>query len=150
MIASNQNTRVTCRNATFERLQVKDGAGRALWKLVGGYSFPFCVVQGIERTIPVPSGYVTNFGTIPKGLTWLVHPADLAEASLVHDYLTGEYMGIGPVPDVKCSRWIADAVLYEGCHRMGLPRWKSFVVLSGVRTYAHWNRWHRWLFRKRS
>lgn len=118
-------------NAKLEVLSITDGRGRPLFKLLE--DFRWMILPG--AFVVVPRGYVTNFGSIPRVMYWLVSPAELHEASIVHDYLVGEYFG-GVRPNYSVSRSLADHLLFEGCRRIGLPWWKCVSVLAGVRGYA--------------
>ena len=118
-------------NAKIEVLDLKDGRGRPLFRLLE--DFRWMILPGAY--VVVPKGYVTNFGSIPREMYWLVSPAELHEASIVHDYLVGEYFG-GVRPSYVVSRSLADHLLFEGCKRIGLPWWKCYAVLAGVRGYA--------------
>lgn len=109
-----------------------DQRGRPLFELVSDYQYRL----GPGSVVTVPQGYVTNFGTIPKLLSWVVSPIELREAAIVHDWLCNESFDDAEKLDSGYSRWLADAVLYEGMARLGF-RWpKRFSVWAAVRIYA--------------
>jgi len=125
-------------------LEEKDASGRALWQLHDDFCYRLMHVAGDSVVFTIPAGYVSNLGSVPKVLYFLVRPAELHKHAIVHDYLCKEYFGRGPRPNTDCPRWIADAILYDGCQRRGLPKWKCTAILLGVRMYAHWRRLIPW------
>lgn len=118
---------------TLQLLDENDLKGRPLFRLIDSYEYPL----GPGATITVPAGYVTNFGTIPRWFSWVVSPGQLREAAIVHDYMCNEAFSIAADNlHSGYSRWMADAVLYEGMGRLGF-RWpKRFAVWAGVRIWA--------------
>ena len=112
-----------------ELLPERDKHGLNQYRLIEDYSY---VVGGLT-TVTVPEGFVTNFGTIPRGLRWIVRPAEMREASVVHDYLCGEGTG-----EEKSTRWIADCILLEDLNKQGMSRLRRYCVFVGLRAYALW------------
>lgn len=114
-------------------LDTNDKHGRPLFMLIGTYR---CEL-GPGLVVEVPSGYVTNFGTIPRWFYWVVSPSQLREAAIVHDWMCSEDL---IDDDLKIesgySRWLADAVLYEGMTRCGFGWTKRVLVWLGVRINA--------------
>lgn len=121
-------------------LSATDQQGRALFKLNQPYEYQL----GPGSTITVPAGYVTNFGTVPRWFAWIVSPAQLREAAIVHDWLCNEdQTDDGQPVDSGYSRWIADAVIYEAMARMGFGVCKRTLVYYGVR-FGAWMSKPKW------
>lgn len=123
----------------FCLLDIEDRRGRPLAMVAA--DLYFTLIPGLAP-IAVPRGYVTNFGTIPPPAYWIVSPLQLREHAVLHDWLTGEYHGIGVKPpplESRPSRWLSDAVLYDGLRRSNkLPAWKCLAVLAAIRLYVYW------------
>ena len=125
-------------------LPTTDRRGRALFRLIDPYDYRL----GPGLTIHIPAGYVTNFGTIPRWLSWFVSPVQLREAAIVHDWMCSEVSW----PEGKeffsgYSRWIADAVLYDGMARLGFGWFRRSLVFAAVRSWAIWSGQTTWPLR---
>ena len=115
---------------TLKLLPKTDSKGRALFELQSPYVYEL----GPGSSITIPKGFVTNFGTIPRIFAWIISPAQLREAAIVHDWMCDERFVGSPLSGY--SRWMADAVLYEAMARLGF-RWpKRFAVFTAVRLFA--------------
>lgn len=80
-------------------------------------------------TFAVPTGFVTDFASVPRLplVYWLV--GNIARpAAVIHDYL----YATGAV-----SREIADAVFLEAMEVLGIPAWKRYAMYGAVRS-AGW------------
>ena len=115
-----------------ELLARRDRSGRNLYRLTDDYTF----IYGDGFQVTVPSGFVTNLGTIPRPLWWIVSPADLREASVVHDYLLQEQLSRKQRGKNIVSRWMADAVLYEAMQQVGISFSKRTLVFLSVRFFS--------------
>lgn len=111
----------------LELLKDKDKHGLNQYRLLEDYSH---TVSELTR-VTVPYGFVTNFGTIPPFARWLIRPSEMREASVVHDYLCGEGIGLK-----KSTRWIADCILLEDLRKQGMGRFKRYVIFTSLRVYA--------------
>lgn len=110
-----------------------DDEGRSLFML----NEPYVYRIGPNCRVVVPANYVTNFGTIPRWFAWIVSPAQLREAAIVHDYMCNEtFTPKDAGMNSGYSRWLADAVLYEAMARMGFGWVKRTLVYAGVRMWA--------------
>lgn len=120
-------------NLKVEIIESKDSSGRELYKLIDELDVVVCD----DFRIIVPRGFVTNFGTIPRFFHRLIRPVELRSASVVHDYLVNELPEFqeNHLP-VKCSRWLADAVLYDLLIQNGFGKIKSLAVWCAVRSYG--------------
>ena len=107
-----------------------DTGRRAQYRLAEPFSF-----QGIT----VPAGFVTDFGSVPTALEWLVSGEDvqMIYPSVVHDYL---YQFRGEIPEGKWTRLDADRLLVQGMRDLGAPWWKRNVVYAAVRA-GGWCAW---------
>lgn len=105
-----------------------------------------------RKYVVVPSGYRTNFASIPAVGRWLISPIDpqITVAALVHDWLTNEFDPInyanydkvictGEQPTVLMDvvSWEqAVAILRQIMLEDGAPLWKRQVVYLSVRAYG--------------
>lgn len=117
---------------TVELLRRRDSSGRNLYRLTGDYEFSY----GDGFVVVVPKGFVTNLGTVPRLLWWIVSPADLREASVVHDYLLQERLSRKQKGENLVSRWMADAILYEAMEQVGISFPKRTLVFLSVRFFS--------------
>ena len=114
-------------------LDRKDYRGRNLWELLSPYRYPL----GVNTIIIVPKGYVTNFGTIPRWAYWLITPAEMREAALLHDYLCNENFLLEGEPFYSgFSRLVSDTILYGHLRDIGIDRFRAFTIYVGVRGWA--------------
>jgi hypothetical protein len=98
--------------------------GRGSWKLTA----PFIYRSDIAGTITVPTGFITDFASVPRVplAFWLT--GDTAhDAAVIHDYLysTGMF-----------KREIADAVLLEAMAASGIPIWRRYAMYFAVRVFG--------------
>ena len=129
-------------SVSMDLLKETDEAGRALFRL----REPYHCQLGPGCLITVPAGYVTNFGTVPRRLSWIVSPIELREPAIVHDYMCNEQLlpAGHAFPESGFSRWMADSVFYELMGRIRLSVPKRVLVWLAVRTWAwrkkigHW------------
>lgn len=87
----------------------------------------------LNRTIVVPAGFVTDFGSVPRLLEWAVSGEDshLLPGSIVHDYL---YRQAGRLPDgTVVSRIDADRLLIEAMAARGAGWAKRNAVWTAIR-----------------
>ena len=115
----------------------RDDQGRNIWRL----DAPYKHILGTGCLVTVPTGFKTNFGSVPRFFYRVIAPEEMREAALLHDYLCNEHQGCQPneQPLSGYSRWIADAVLYEVMAEMRIAgpirRW---LVWRAVRAWALW------------
>jgi hypothetical protein len=110
----------------LELLSKRDKHGNNLYRLTQNYlHWDGSVVQ---------EGFVTNFGTIPRGLRWLVRPSELREAAVVHDYRVGEFGQA--IPYLRMSRKRADRLLIKDLEKLGIPWFKRKLIWIALRCYA--------------
>lgn len=120
-------------NLKVEIIETKDSSGRELYRLIEELDVMVCD----DFRVIVPRGFVTNFGTIPRFFYRLIRPVELRSASVVHDYLLNELPEYQEKNhNVICSRWLADAVLYDLLIQNKFGRIKSIVVWTAVRLYG--------------
>jgi hypothetical protein len=92
------------------------------------------------RSAAAPSGYVTDFASIPRAAWNILDPEDpiIAWPSVIHDYL---YSCKGTLPDgFTYNRESADAVLREGMEFCGASSMIRESVYQAVRAFgdSHW------------
>lgn len=84
------------------------------------------------QTFTVPTGFVTNFASVPRWpvIYWLTGDTS-SEAAAVHDYLYTCH----PV-----DRKMADDVLREASEVTGVATWRRNLMWAGVRVFG-WSHW---------
>lgn len=90
--------------------------------------------------ITVPSGFVTDFASIPWGLWNLFPPLGLwARPAIIHDYL---YDRGGMTARRTYTRKEADMIFREAMEVVGVPAWRRQVMYGAVRLGGGggWNR----------
>jgi hypothetical protein len=111
-----------------------DSKGRPLFKLLEDYAYPL----GIDTYIVVPKGYITNFGTIPRFCYWVITPAEMREAAVVHDFLCNEDFTIMEQPLFSgVPRRVADAILYDHLRRIGIDIVRANLIYAAVRAWEY-------------
>lgn len=87
-----------------------------------------------DWVITVPTDFVTDFASIPRGL-WNIFPptTSCGQASVVHDWI---------YTSQPCTRAKADGVLREAMEVIGAKRLTRWLVYAGVRAGGHfiWQR----------
>lgn len=84
--------------------------------------------------VEVPTGFETDFNSVPRGLWNIFPPWQHPEAGVVHDYL---YRKPG-----SHSRREADAVHRRILELTGAPRIKRWSAWLALRSFG-WNAWNR-------
>ena len=84
------------------------------------------------EVIVVPSGTITDFASVPRGL-WNIFPPDgkYSPAACVHDYL---YQTKGL--DGKYTRHESDDIFFEAMGVLGVPSWKKNLMYAAVWTFG--------------
>lgn len=87
-----------------------------------------CGLNGGGLSVEVPTGFTTDFASIPA-ILWPAMPHDglWAAASVVHDYL---YQHGG------CSRFLADAIFREAMAALGVPWSRRLAIYYAVRVFG--------------
>ena len=90
-------------------------------------------VIGPDLTLVIPSGYVTDFASVPQWLWWLVPPhGRLANAAVVHDYMYDQRMYEREL-GVELARLLADGLFLRLMLLDGVPAYKARAYYCGVR-----------------
>ncbi len=101
--------------------QVSSGWWKRTWKITAPLKFK----SEITGDIIVPTGFVTDFASVPRlPLVWWLAGATAQKAAVVHDYLyrKGKY-----------SRKVADRVFREAMQASGLNIVHRNLMYLGVR-----------------
>jgi hypothetical protein len=86
----------------------------------------------LGRILEIPTGFITDFASIPRVLWDLLPPTGkYSRAAVVHDYL---YRTLG-----VASRADADAVLLEAMKILGVDELTQLAIYDGVRVGGHWS-----------
>lgn len=103
-------------------LQFLDGHD---WQVLSGFAFQSDVLQ---ETVYVPSGFVTDFASIPRGLWNLLPPTGkYGKAAVIHDYL------------YRCTdtdRELCDQTLREGMEVLGVGWLTRHLIYRAVRLFG--------------
>lgn len=94
----------------------------------------------------VPKGYRTNFASIPRIARGFISQTDpdLLIASIVHDWVIGEFPAYGKrrviyhgdrVVDDRIGRLQAASIMQKVMRETGCPLWKQQVVYGSLRLY---------------
>lgn len=83
------------------------------------------------KEIIVPSGFITDFASIPRGL-WNIFPptGNYAPEAVLHDYMY--------VHALQTKR-VADKLFRLGMKARGIPYWKRWVMWSSVLIFGKGN-----------
>jgi len=84
--------------------------------------------EGSKDTIVVPSGFVTDFASVPRVL-WSIFPkwGVYGPASIIHDYLYFSH---------EKTREEADYIFYEGMLVLGIKKWKAKILYNAVKIFG--------------
>ena len=96
-----------------------------------------------DEVIEVPTGFYTDFASIPKIFHWILPPDGLyTKAAVVHDFLYA-------TQDHCYSRNRSDHIFYEAMEVLGVVRWQRRVMFYWVRAFG-WYPWYRrrWMHKK--
>jgi len=85
----------------------------------------------LGRIITVPSGYRTDFASIPRVFWRVLHPVGAySHAAVIHDWLC----------DLRGSTGIdsrtAHAIFEEAMGTLGVAAWKRWVMVRGVQVFG--------------
>lgn len=110
-----------------------DNAGREIFKLHEDLLYEVGD-NGTRIVIKVPTGYETDFASIPR-FFWRILPpwGKHGRAAVVHDFLC---------QCSNCSRLVGDGIFYEAMKSLGVPAWRRIAMYLGVRSY--WIVWGQW------
>lgn len=90
-------------------------------------------------TVSVPTGFRTDFASVPRGLWNLFPPTGrYAPAAVLHDFL----YQTAHVGDVEISRGYADSVLRRASGDLGVSWMTRTLMYAGVRS-GGWIVWRR-------
>lgn len=110
--------------------------GSKEWKLMDDFEYHVGFASSLE-VIVIPTGFETDFASIPKVFHSFINPAGkVRAAALVHDYL---YSKRGVLPHKTYTRKECDEIFLELMQVVGVAYWKSLTMYYAV-----------WLFGKSS
>lgn len=102
-------------------LQVELQPNRETWRLLA----PFSYLDSDHGLIQVPSGFETDFASVPRlPLMFALLGQYGHAAAVLHDWLyrTG-----------RLSRKAADQVFFSALRSSGIARWRAYLMWAGVR-----------------
>lgn len=105
-----------------ENINDTEHEGRGSWRLLTPLEYQSDVAN---KTIVVPTGFVTDFASVPRlPVTYALAGDTAHKAAVVHDWLysTGDF-----------ARNLADKVLKEAALTEGVPAWRAWLIYAGVR-----------------
>ena len=81
-----------------------------------------------SEKIVVPTGYVTDFASVPRAF-WKIVPkwGKYGSAAVIHDYLYDTQ---------KKSRKESDKIFLNGMRILGVPKWKRYGMYWSVRIFG--------------
>jgi len=95
------------------------------WKLLSDFIYKSALVDSL---IVVPTGFVTDFASVPRlPIIFLLVGDTAIEASCVHDFLyrSGAF-----------DRSMCDRIFREAAIESGVPAWRVFLLYNGVRLFG--------------
>lgn len=105
-----------------EAIEDASSDGRGTWRLLDDLLYDSPAAQ---RTIAVPSGFVTDFASVPRvPLAFWLTGGTGHKAAVVHDWLYTTH---------TLPRDTADAVFREALKASGVPAWRAWLMHAGVR-----------------
>lgn len=85
-------------------------------------SFVWFIIYGLDENVVVPSGFRTNFGSIPRIFWWILSPTDW-NAYVLHDYLYSiQYRNNRN----ECDIILYEALVAEGCNKF----WATIIYIA--------------------
>lgn len=95
---------------------------RGSWRLLSPFVY-FSQILG--RHVIVPSGFLTDFASVPRvPVAFLLTGDSGHEAAVIHDWLYTSH---------EVNRSTADAVFREALEAGGEPSWRAWLMWAGVR-----------------
>lgn len=115
-----------------------------LWRLLTPLEYHLGAPDG-EEVVIVPTGFFTDFASIPRGLWNLFPPTGkYGKAAVIHDFLyqQREIHGPGTGPRL-CTRGEADAIFKEAMGVLGVGAFTRWTIYLGLRVggWATWNKY---------
>lgn len=96
--------------------------GRSTWRLLQPLIYQSDIAA---RTITVPTGFVTDYASVPRiPVAWYLAGGEAPKPAVVHDYLYTSH---------ELPRATADAVFREAMAVVGQPAWRRWLMWAGVR-----------------
>lgn len=118
------------------------------WRLIVTLEYYLGAANGLD-VVKVPSGFVTDFASIPRGLWNLFPPIGrYGKAAVLHDYLYQKRI----VTDSRyldgawfVTRAEADHIFLEAMQVLGVGFFTRYVIYAGVRVggWLTWNKYRR-------
>lgn len=105
-------------------VELIDNENGGLWRVYA----PIVYYSDLVGVIIVPSGFVTDFASVPRiALSYLLVGNTAHAAAIVHDYLYRK----DSIPLVSKEK--ADAVFKEAMRTTKIPLWRQKILYAGVR-----------------
>lgn len=80
----------------------------------------------------VPPGYVTDFASVPKAMSWLIPKSgEYNAAAILHDWLITDQLPTGSITSVE-----VDKTFREAMKALGVPFARLWLMWAGVRLGA--------------
>jgi uncharacterized protein DUF1353 len=103
------------------------------WKLLSPFKYHVGSLSSAE-VISVPSGFVTDFASVPRILWAIIPPwGNYGKAAVIHDYCYSREL---------YSRQRSDEIFLEGMEVLKVPHWKRKLMYYMVRVYG-WPAWKK-------
>ena len=109
---------------TSLNITMKDGDENT-WIVLHPFAYQSPVLEGI---VVVPSGFETDFASVPRlPVVYVLSGNTAHKAAVIHDYLYSS--GI-------CTRAAADKVFFEAMGLSKVPFWRKALMYCGVRLFG--------------
>lgn len=115
----------------LERVDDISHDGRGTWQLLT----PLAYISDVgKQTIVAQEGFLTDLASVPRlPIAFFLAGGTAHAAAVIHDWLYTTH---------ETTKSLADEILYEACLVCGVPKWRAWIILMGVRIggQASWDR----------
>lgn len=95
------------------------------WEVLQDFKYQTPIINGVVK---VPSGFVTDFASVPRlPIVYFLTGNTAHKAAVIHDYLYRTHI---------CNRRQADRIFKEAMKLTGVPGWRRFLMYSALRLCA--------------
>lgn len=99
--------------------------------------------RGMDASVTIPEGYLTDGASVPRYLWWLIPPwGSYGQAAIVHDFLCEHLTIERNAHRAAISRQDADRILNCAMKDLKVPVWKRWIIYTGVYLWAKLMRIH--------
>lgn len=103
--------------------------GRSIFRILESFNYELGAHDS-GYVIHVPTGFETDYASVPKGL-WNIMPpwGQYGKAAVLHDFLYRKSSGF--------SKTLGDAIFLDAMEILGVSWWRRTIMYLGVRYFGH-------------